>query len=687
MQFDSALNEGRPVAALLGNGDLATNVGRSGYHDEQGAPRVVAAQEFVMAGRRLKGPHFPLISFGALRRKLHVDGEIPIASEWHQTIDTDLAEVRTRQLYGRILETTRCCILANRNTYFAETRIANHGSADVEIELEIAFEILQQEGLVLNTQVQNKSLLVHWESDDNLGLVTVSMDWGVWSINAVAGAVRNLAPGEECVFKTAVSFSDRLSYQDEPPLNQIEANLAKHEETWRNFWGESEIVTNDEAVDSFRIMALYTLRCQATRWSIPPTLSKPYWDGGSFHDEYYPFVALVSGGWPSLARRIPYFRLSTLPKAQLRAGGEGALYPWSSTEIGEERDPHGHWYTERFHLGQIGACVWTYWSYERQTDVLEDLFPVLRECARYFDRQMLTRDERGSLRTRECTDFDESAGQVCGGPFTMAAAVYLFDHAAEAARRLGKDRDRTMAFDNLSKELRSNFQVDLGQRRYSIPSGKSGHSSILGYIVPFLLDDGSDFARNSLTFIHESARTPLGWKPGFHPAFEGTTWMWTAGHLGMCHTVLGDAEKAWEAVKRGPLSAGQFMSPNEHLNSAGEPVVPWFTTGCGAWLAALHWMFARVDDTGDHVLPAVPLKDFQVRGLRLSRGVSLAVKAAERKLHYFSLFAEQEMTFSFEAPIEWLEGVWPPHAGRIIDLGDSWRIQVDLLPGENVFIG
>ena len=319
---------------------------------------------------------------------------------------------------------------------------------------------------------------------------------------------------------------------------------------------------------------------------------------------------------------------------------------------------------------------------------MEDLYPVLRECARYFERQMMQRDERGTLRTKPCTDFDESVGVIPGGPFTMAAAVYLFDHASEAARRLNRDRERSLIYDRLAKELRQNFGIDLEHHRYAVPGGHSQHVSILGYVVPFMLDDKSEFARNSLSYVQERFRTELGWKPGLSKAFIGTTWMWTAGHLGMCQAVAENGEAAWEAVRRGPLSAGQFLSPNEHLNPAGEPIVPWFTTGCGAWLAALHWMFARVDDDGDHILPAVPgsLSSFQVRGLRLSRGVSISVKSEEGKLVYFSLTSPSEMAFSFEIPVRFVDGIWPKTQGRIVDLGDAWRIQVELIAGENVFI-
>lgn len=682
MQFDSTILPDRPAPALLGNGEMATVVGRSGYHDPEGE---FAAQEFVLAGRRMAGPHHNLISFGRLRRTLLIGGNSSSPQESQQTIDTELAEVKTRITYEGALETTRTAILKHRNTFIAETRIINPSSADVEVEFAFVFE----PGEILRL-VRGKEEFT-WEAVDNLGAVNLSgpAPWKLTETEATCATKKTLGPGEAMVLRVSVSFSDRLSFQEPVLISQFEDELQIHQDAWREFWDASEITTGDDEVDSFRIISLYTLACQATPWTIPARLAKPFWDGGAFHDEYYPFVALLSGGWPRIAKRTPYYRLATLPEARKRARGPGALYPWSATEDGKERDPHGHWYTERFHLGQIGACVWTYWLYERSPEDLEEMYPVLRECARYFEANMLERDERGALRTCACTDFDESVGNVCAGPFTMAAAAFLLDRACEAGRRLGQDREQCARFGVCANQLQTNLPVDLDSRRYVVPGKNPQHVSIIGCIVPFMIDEGSEFGSNSARYIHESCKTEFGWKPGLHNGFDGTAWMWTAGHLGMAHAVLRNGKLAWDAVRNGPKSAGQFMSPNEHLNAKGEAVIPWFTTGCGAWLSALHWMFARADDTGDHVLSAISadMQDFQFRGLRLSHGISVAAKVSAGRLTYFSLTSANARAFTFEIPIRFAEGAWPMGTSRIVDLGDTWRIQVELIPGENVFVG
>ncbi len=697
MQFDSSLHSDRPVPALVGNGTLATTLGRSGYHEPQLWPAAAAAcQEFVLAGRRLPGPRHPLIPFGTLERSIWIAGEAPKAVEVAQAIHTDTAEVRTRILYGGLLESTRSLVFGKRNSFFVETRLSNHSAEDQEVlfSLRYCFGVrhgVRQEELKFRAEELLGAVQYEWETSETLGAVTIAtegMQWKVQSNESVLEVHKLLAPGDEIVVRTVITFSDRIHYCAPLSFTELNHEFNDHADKWRAFWEESEVSTGNQHVDLFRRMSLYTLACQTTHWSIPPTVSERHWGAGAFHDEYYPFLGLLSGGHESMASNVPYFRLATLPKAIERARGRGALYPWSSTEAGEERDPHGHWYTERFHMGLIAACAWSLWLYQRNIEVLEDLYPVLRECARYFECHMIERDERGNLRTKTCTDFDESVGDVASGPFTMAAAVFCLDRAAEAARRLGVDRERRANWDSLSKALRQNFVLDLNRRQYGIPTDKSLHTSVAGYVAPFFCDEGSEFARNTLAMLHSDARTEHGWKPGFHEVFDETGWMWTAGHLGMCHSVLSDGDSAWEAVQRGTLAAGQFMSPNEHVTRDGEPIVPWFTTGCGAWLAALHWMFARVDDYGDFLLPAVPetMRNFSFRGLRLSRAIAAAVRVQDGVLTHLSLQSERPIAYTFDLPARFARGSWPSGLGKIEDLEATWRIQVDLVPGANTLI-
>ncbi|MER3467031.1 MAG: hypothetical protein C4340_08190, partial [Armatimonadota bacterium] len=261
-------------------------------------------------------------------------------------------------------------------------------------------------------------------------------------------ASENLRPGQTLRLRVALTFSDRYEYAEPFDWSKRQAALSEHERWWREFWATSDLRTGVPEIDRARNIALYTIACQTTPWSIPPVVCREPWHGGAFHDELYPFLALLSAGYERLARRVPYFRLACLPRAIERGRGLGALYPWNSTEEGIERDPVGQWYTERHHLGAIAACAWFYFLYAKNAEVLEDLYPILRECARAVEEFVLTTDARGKLVTAACTDFDESSPPVAGGPFTMAAAAFVLSRAAEGAARLHRDLERAARWED-----------------------------------------------------------------------------------------------------------------------------------------------------------------------------------------------------------------------------------------------
>ena len=136
------------------------------------------------------------------------------------------------------------------------------------------------------------------------------------------------------------------------------------------------------------------------------------------------------------------------------------------------------------------------------------------------------------------------------------------------------------------------------------------------------IEVGSIRAKATAAHIHEICRSKGGWKPGFTEVFDGSNWMWAAAHIGIVHALQGSADLAWEAISKAALSAGPFTSPNEHITRYDEIRVPWFTTGCGAWLYALHSMFVQVDEGGAILLPAIPkeLECITFRDLRATRG-------------------------------------------------------------------
>lgn len=660
------------VSALTGNGILCTTVCPTGYHapPESREDQSHRTQHFVMAGRRRGGPQHPLIDFGTLCRTLHTGKRSPQPLDWKQTLDVDVGVVISEWQHEGVEETTRSCVLLQDNVFLADSVLKNSGEVEQEITYIVQYEFGEADAEVSANRYDDGRTF-HYRLEDHLGEIVFrsrivagdgNLEFETGERGAKAQLTATLAPGESIVLSSWLHFSDRMGYEPPVTADEIDVAVERHERGLAEFWSRSEVVTGNELVDAFRKTSLYTLRCQATPWSIPPTLSSEYWGGGAFHDELYPFFGLLSSNYPEMAARIPYFRLATLPQARQRAVGKGALYPWSSTEFGEERDPHGHWLTERFHLGQFAVCIHVLWLYEQDRLQLSDFYPVLRELARYFELNMLERDDDSWLGTRACTDFDESVGQVKNGPFTLCAAMSTLACAASPGVRY--DDERAADWKSHSEELRSTLkeclagQLDDGQEIYAIPGGKAVHYSILGPVFPFTVDVDSARARNSAAYIHKVCRSTRGWKPGFSEVFEESNWMWTAGHLGIVHAMQRNADLAWETIRIAPESAGAFLSPNEHRNRDDRVVVPWFTTGCGAWLYALNAMFVQVDEQGTILLPAVPdeLTDTRFRNLRGVGGVLLSGSFEKGRLETLTVRAPRSMSWEYRLPERYLDG-------------------------------
>ncbi|MEP6754147.1 MAG: hypothetical protein ABJA67_01500 [Chthonomonadales bacterium] len=608
------------VGALTGNGELCTTLSPTGYHVAPGQRDDIAhsTQRFVLAGRRRSNAQHTLVDFGSIYRRLLINGKSVSPETWTQRIDFQAGVVISEWKYSGLKESTRSAVQLHDNLFLGDTTIQNTSDESTEIELTITLTF-ETSPVELNPAFVEKGLAFNFTHDLNVGLalfdcVSLMDDHYVEMLgteHTITGRlVATLSPGQYAAVSTGVHFSDRHKFEFPLDRTQYDAAADRHEAGWQEFWSTSKLVTHNERIDQFRESSLYTLRCQATSWSIPPTLTERYWGGGAFHDELYPFYALMSAGYVDLASRIPAFRKLTLAKAVHRGRGQGALYPWSSTEVGEERDPHGLWYSERFHLGQIVEVVHALWLYTGDEIERRELYPVLREIARYVENCVITREEDGRIGTIKCVDFDESVGPVTNGPFTLCAAAIALHHAALTVRELNIEADAPLAqrWESLALELKARIQEDANANGYTIPDSRDLHSSIMGAIFPFRLDTTSRAAHEAAELIHKECKTGRGWKAGLSTAFFGTHWMWTAGHLAACHAWLSDADRAWEALEGGPGCAGPLLSPNEHIDRGGEIQVPWFTTGCGAWLYAMNAMILQVDEEGTRLLSAIPDK-------------------------------------------------------------------------------
>ena len=128
---------------LIGNGEIVTSLGPTGYHNGLCPPEEVPNRAIFWAGRRLKdarnantrfprvppeeliGPTRPLVRFGRLTRALFIDGVEAGDEHWEQTLDCDHGTVVSTLDHGAIREQTCSLVCLTANVLVFHTRLSS----------------------------------------------------------------------------------------------------------------------------------------------------------------------------------------------------------------------------------------------------------------------------------------------------------------------------------------------------------------------------------------------------------------------------------------------------------------------------------------------------------------------------------------------------------------------------------
>jgi len=598
------------IAAIVGNGELVTRVGPSGYHRDEGAS---IDEALFWSGRRLDGPYYPLVRFGKLMRSIAVYGASGHDGAWRQWIDYERGMVCCSVDHGLVTERTETLIASHTNVLLISTVLTNCSSDAVSVDFEVRYQFgdhegTVQEGCTLVPGREPENHIVEVRTRGFVAAVFVRADWAE-PVPVRLGLCRlragfTLPAGGQRRLRTWLVVADAARYTHPPRPEQIDGLVKRHVDEWQAFWRRGWIQLDEPALMDLWRCSMYTLRCSATPWSIPPSVG-PYWDGRTFHDELYPFLALASAGHLELARRIPYFRLRTLDRAVQRSAGRGARYPWESTETGLEGVPFGAHMDEHFHIGQISETAWQYLLFAGDEQAAAELYPLLRECAEYYRQNMIELDGQ-TLTIRPCTDYEESIYPVARPIYTTCAAIRSLENAAAAARRLRRDAALAAQWQRTAAGLRASLPTTRDGGAYATASGANfTHIATAGVVFPFRVDEVSKRARRTIIELLRSCRSSLNFKPGSHRTYDGSNWMWTTAHLATALFYQHRGREGWDVLRLAPASAGPLASPNEHTR--GQTIaIPWFTTAAGAVVYAIHAMCVRVVEGQALLLTVLP---------------------------------------------------------------------------------
>lgn len=695
------------TSPLLGNGEIVTTVGPSGYHNGYCLPHDAVNRVFFWAARRLKdarsskvriprvppeeliGPTIPLIRFGRLDRTLRIDGEQTQDKAWRQTLDLDHGKVTSQLEHNGITETTDSMVLYTENIVIFHTRFKNQRAKESRLQFQLAYRFGDADGLLPagarlhirrphpddlafgNVEgIRSKgdlerrpphlreSLSVQYEIEQHLGEIRIGrFPLGVIRQTAQGGDFIhdiNLAPGAETELWFWVVFSDRLKYAHFPSFEELEPLLRRHVAGWQQFWSVSQVRFFEEPLDTIRRTSLYALRCSVSPSYLPAGYLSTLWEGRTLHDEYFTFMGLISSNYVELASRIPNYRLRTLPHAEWRSQGHGTYYSWEATETGEESAPYGHWVDEQYRHGQFSEACWRLYLHTGRREVLQRFYPVIRGCAEWLAYDALERDEQGRLKVRMITDINEEVIDARNPVYTGAAVYRALENAARAAEILGVDDAERPEWRKLAEELRPNFPKEADGQTYAYCENVKTppDSANLGMVYPFSFEVNSPTARRTFDKAFEVYRT--GGK-GTPDIVWSNTWMWTLSRLATISFYQNRADAGWEVLQAVPRTVGPFLAPNEHFNKEDGVFLPWYTSGAGSFIYSTNAMLVQVYDEGGAILfPAVPkgLKRAEFTNLLASNGVTVSGRIQAGVPVECSAGAPQDMQWEFRVPAE-----------------------------------
>ena len=663
------------VPPLIGNGSLSMIIDHTGaqsmrkYFDYGGEFGQLIPMIW-WAGRRYDDPLWKLIPFGHFEVYAKVNGRdlrtLP-RTYWEQELDVKGGMVKTVSTYNNgIRDCVTTFIPFNLNIIVVHKRVvADKSNARIQLVLRYVLHEVDREDRLPRRMTINPQL------DDRLGALKIkySVDGARYYkgiISLFSDVESSIDIPKNNVFELNASAAEATFYMlftdnyedssDGKKLNEKKVDeliqgvkkrhvsdiVAMHKGDWEKFWNMSYVNLPDRDLVDIWKTALYHIRCSTTKWSIPPGILNTHWWGKYFHDEIFPYLALISSNHVELAERVPLFRLRTLSKALRMTGGKGARYPYESTEDGDEGSPPGPTLYEIHQIATIALECWIHYLYTLNLNFLKKIYPVIRECAEYF-RLWHVYEVGDKAFIGACTDLDESIYPVREPLYTTCGAIRTFLSAAEASRILGLDEQLRPIWERLAKKLLENLPFD-GEKY--VPFRGATHQSLgaLGVVFPYeVLDPRDERARRTVFDYMERCRSAIGWRPtsrtGSDAFFigEGEGWIWNTAWLATCLARMGEGELAYKVLKEIVEMVDTFGSINE-AKTKSKTVHHWFVTGAGAYVYALNEMLVQSTPVKIMLFPAIPLawKDLSFK-LRCQGNVTVEAGVANSRLRFINI--------------------------------------------------
>ncbi len=231
-----------------------------------------------------------------------------------------------------------------------------------------------------------------------------------------------------------------------------DALKAAHERVWAAIWDDVDIViAGDEYAQHAIRFAAYHVVIAAPRRddrvSIgAKTLSGSGYKGHVFWDTELFMLPLFTLSQPHVARNLLMYRYHNLPGARAKAreaGFEGAMFPWESTDTGEETTPrwtppdrHGKririWTGdhEQHISSDIAFAVWQYWEWTGDEAFMRDYgAELMLDTAVFWGSRAEWNESQGRYEISQQIGPDEFHENVDNSVYTNVLVIWHLEHA------------------------------------------------------------------------------------------------------------------------------------------------------------------------------------------------------------------------------------------------------------------
>ena len=444
--------------------------------------------------------------------------------------------------------------------------------------------------IIFDVPHRQEPALIHEEWDHSSHLVKFYVD---------------LKAGETYKFSVAGSVCSSVHFSE--PRNEAERLSLfcklegrerleqRHIEEWEKIWEKDIVIEGDDESQKdvrFLLYHLYSFCREGNDLSLSPMgLSGLGYNGHVFWDTelwMYPPLLVMN---PEMAKSILEYRYKRLDAAKQNAfahGYKGAMFPWESAEDGYEQAPV--WALTGPFQQHITACVgWAFWKYFEVTKDTEWLksrgWPVLKEVAAFWaDR--VERNGPGRYEIKNVIGANEFEENIDNNAFTNGIVKVVLTYATIAAETLGLDPDPDWyhVAENIPI-LEFEDGTTKENETYDGAIIKQSDANLLSH--PLRLFKDPIKVKKDLDY-YEPRMSPEG------PAMGIST-------LATLHAILGNAEKAFELLKKSykPNGVGPFNVLAECADGKG--VAPFFVTGAGGTLQTIIFGFGGIEIDQDGI--------------------------------------------------------------------------------------